>query len=350
MLTLPLFIAWALVPAAAQNKTAYIMIGLSQIPSDYRSTALAVLERYKKDGYNVVFLPGVTQTQFQDAVNDPNASVIWYMGHGQEGDSGYEEGISIVGPDPYHPSQKTDLIMTDSDLTVPNNSHIQEVVFHACGQNLSSWKTKFSTATFESWSTGTNGFLIDDWELYFHTILLADYIPPSPPPISIDPRIRPNNDPHIMLADGTTAVPLAYTDWVLAGNLLASYGANRTFNIFTSGGGKPGPQWLFSGEVIGGRLIAGEFTSPFLTPSYSITIDNDYFLAAYEDRDVWSGLLAGGEANIQVNDGGLDPALAYYATGALLLGLNGAEPIPESSSVFLFVTCALVTIRRLRGC
>lgn len=288
-------------------------------------------------------MAGVTKSQFQTAVDDPNASVLWYLGHGQIGDDGYEEGISVVGPDPYHPGQKTDLIMSDQDLKVPANSHIQEVVFHACGQNLPSWDAKFPHATFESWSTGTNGFLIDDWELYFHTIFLADVIPPSPPPIIMDPRIRPNGDPLLTLADGNLADPLAYTGWQLTGALLAEFGADRTFNFYASGGGKPVPQWLFSGEVLDGSLIAGNFTDPFAVPSYSITVDNNELLDAYSDRDVWPGLLASGAAAIQVNDSSLDPSVAFEATGSLLLGLDGAQEIatPEPSSVVLLAAVGL---------
>ena len=334
---LPLLASVFLPTVAQAQKTAYVMIGLSSTPSDYRSTALAVVERYKNAGYNVVFLNGVTRDGFQKAVDDPNTSVIWYLGHGQIGADGYEEGVSVVGPDPYNPGKQTDMMMSDADLTVPANSNIQEVVFHACGQNLPSWDSKFPHATFESWSRGTNGFLIDDWELYFHTIFLADFIPPSTPPIIMDPRIRPNNNPVLTLADGNMAVPLAYTDWQLSGLLLSEFGNDRTFNFYTSGGGLPNPQWLFSGEVLGGSLIAGSFTSPFAAPSYSFTMNNDSLLSAYMNRDVWPDLLTSGAVTIQVNDANLDPSVAFEATGSLLLGLNGAQEIitPEPPPLFL---------------
>lgn len=53
---LPLFASIFLPTVAQAQKTAYVMIGLSDIPSDYRSTALAAAERYKNAGYKVVFL------------------------------------------------------------------------------------------------------------------------------------------------------------------------------------------------------------------------------------------------------------------------------------------------------
>jgi hypothetical protein len=331
---------------ADTGKTVYVMIGLES-PSKYTvGDARRAAEKYKALGYNVILNLGATKSQLVRAVNDPDTRAIWFCGHGYKDDDGnWDEAISAV--------ERTvggETEVTSAEITPPANNCIEELVLHSCGQNLDSWKQKFSHAKFYGWSTYTTPLAIRYWEYYVHTITAPGVTPPDNlPPPPLDPRVRPNDFPIIIKPSGRMEVGVdIFTVWRINDTLLADYGLHRTFNFYLTGGGLPEPQWLFSGDITYGYLSA-DFEGPFGAPGYDIIMPYEKFAEFYTNRDRWSDLFTGGFATVNVYDTDLDPLTAYRGTGSALLGLEGALLVPEPTQALPVGILLLAAWRFMRS-
>jgi hypothetical protein len=145
-------------PCACSGKPrAYVFIGDTDGQGKYDDNAAAEAESdFEKAGYEVITNTSATKQDFKDALKDPCARAIWFVGHG--GGKSNDAGSEL-------------LVFTDDWIageSVEANPCLKSVTFHACAQNQQSWKDKFPNAKFYSWTGNTTGLFYFYWQL-FHT-------------------------------------------------------------------------------------------------------------------------------------------------------------------------------------
>ena len=111
---------------------------------------------FEQAGYVAIADTDATVPEVVAALNDECTRALWIMGH-----AGYD-------PPKKDRNFRVGIGMTDgrdiTDLLVPINPNLHEVVLHACGQDQQRWRNRFPGANFTSWTGSVWVIEIELWE------------------------------------------------------------------------------------------------------------------------------------------------------------------------------------------
>jgi hypothetical protein len=106
----------------------------------------------------------ISKQEFIAALNDPDATALWFIGHGVYDTKTGIFGIEKLG-DPLEEIELADgSTITSAEIAALNLdlSRFKQITFHACGQDLQSWRNLFPNAEFCSWKCTTRA-----WQYYW---------------------------------------------------------------------------------------------------------------------------------------------------------------------------------------
>ena len=92
----------------------------------------------------------ISKQEFIAALNDPDATALWFIGHGVYDTKTGIFGIEKLG-DPLEEIELADgSTITSAEIAALNLdlSRFKQITFHACGQDLQSWRNLFPNAEF----------------------------------------------------------------------------------------------------------------------------------------------------------------------------------------------------------
>lgn len=296
--------------ALADGK-AYVFVGNEDNASEVagnKKAADSAQANYEGNGYTVCRDETVTMQDIVNAVNDPNARAIWFVGHGGK--------IPNNGYTPYWAyntkANAADRGVRPADLGAGPFNQIQQVVVQGCGQFLAGWRDIFPNASYTSWTGAVN-----IWQIRFDEFWRGKgRVPPKDEvPAGGDDDIELAVDrrldavmPFVFFPDIELELNTPHNDHMAMGLcmhpcLAAEFGSQR-FNVLVTDGFLV--QLLGGLEVSGGKVVA-QAEDGFKAPDFN---------CVYEP-------LAYGEAIVNI-----DSMPGNFDAGMIMITDNTSE-VPE---------------------
>jgi hypothetical protein len=321
---------------------AYVLIGDANGAQTAADNAATEAESdFEAAGYTVVTDVAATKQDVIDALNDPCVRALWIFGHGKYNScTGLSGEQKLTDPAPMI-DMSGGLVIDPPDLAdLPGLGCVKELVFHACGQELTAWSDLFPNANFHAWEGTVRGATIYWWE-YLHEYAsitssegaAAPLITASLPSDTDPPVIHPALDPEGQCVY-EPAFDVFRLDWapvanarVLTSALLASFGGLRGVNVIATRDNPAGEVILFGATIEDGAFgLVGPVGLP--DPDFEVRLTPAGYFAVLENPALYASEVAAGEIQVTVLAGDLDEQVAVDAIGELLFEQPSASSVP----------------------
>lgn len=344
------FLFNTIIPYRAYANTAYVFIGdFNGTPgSGYtgraaENSANEAQSDYEDAGYTIVRDDMATIQDFMDALADPDAMAIWFFGHGLYDSVRGKKGKEKL-TDPIEGIGLTDgsKLGTDVPGTYPN---LKNVTFHACGQDLQSWKDKFPNAEFNAWSRGVRAWEIWWWQ-FFKTYMSLGANTMSSTDSLNTPVINSRLEQTGQFAElgnkficDLAPVSNNMMSFVLEDEWATAF-EGSSFNFSATNGLES--ELLFATTISDGVIdFSTQSLDPLTNPDFEITIGNNSIFTLLEDPDMWSSISASSDVEIINNTGGAkSDQMILDAFGVVTFGTS--KKVPEPSSTLGFLTFGIL--------
>jgi len=299
----------------------------------------------------------VTDTKMGQIIRQQGLQAFVFVGHGltdgDKKDSKYLAGVRVA----FNPKTMGDEFSPNAFGIKEKFPAYQEVILHACGQDLPEWRALFPTAVadgrFHAWESDTTWAAILSWQknhefVEYQAANGATLLSDDPMPFVHGRLTAPR------FADGDAFVaPIAtpLNPWFqLDPAITAAFGA-QVFNVIQTDDSSSNSQTLLGLAVQDGHVV--DYVSDgYAGFDFTLTAPYSVMSSAFESPDSFADAYQAGLVEItNVNATGISEHILFEGAAGVLFGIN-AVVIPEPASCLILAAASVMgslMLRRERG-